>query len=306
MLIVSKTNGGSTDLHDEIDIFLVMLGEKSVAYAESVLVTGYTSKWVFLTVEYEAVVRIDLEASHTETRGNRVNSLAASDNRSHSRVKIRIASAVPEMYVLDGKISYAVSGREFCYSVALAVKHGVTDLVTVLLICYVYLYLYVARNRGGYLDAGAAVVVEIKVGVCNCYEIYVTVKTAVEGEVCHLRIYLLVRGVVHYDSYLALISEALGEVNSPGGVSAVVMSLVLTVNVYVCGRVRTADLEIVLIGCGELTLYELLGVKTRAAEVVVAAVLSVGSVPGVGEIYAYNAVVVRGGRAIFGKLPTLV
>ena len=37
VLIVGETDGGRADLADKLDILLMMLGEKSVSYAETVL-----------------------------------------------------------------------------------------------------------------------------------------------------------------------------------------------------------------------------------------------------------------------------
>ena len=44
-----------------------MLGEKCVTDAESVLMTGYTVKRIFFTIEEEALVGINLECTATET-----------------------------------------------------------------------------------------------------------------------------------------------------------------------------------------------------------------------------------------------
>ena len=43
MLIVSKTDGSSTYLADEIDILCVMLGKQGISNAPSVLMTGNTA-----------------------------------------------------------------------------------------------------------------------------------------------------------------------------------------------------------------------------------------------------------------------
>jgi hypothetical protein len=306
VLIVSKSYCGSTNLHNEVDVLSVMLGEKRITYTKSVLVTGYTAKRILLTVEDEAVFGINLEASYTESCRNVINNLAAAYDSRLCGIEVRIASAVPEVNVLYMKVNEVVRGLSLSYNVTLLIGNGIEDLIALLLVGNEYLYLYVAVNRGSNLDAGATVVVEVKVGIVYCDKVNVTVKTAVEGEVCHLRIYGFVRRVVHNDSNLALLTDRIGKIYSPGGVTAIVMSLVLTVYVYVSGRVCAAYFKIILISLGELSLHKLLGVKTSAAEVVVAAVLTVSSVPCVGEIYAYNTVVVRSGSAVLRKLPAFI
>jgi hypothetical protein len=309
VLIVSKTDGGSTYLENEVDVLLVMLGEKRVTDAESILVAGYTAQRIFLAVEDEAVVGIYLEASCAESGCNVVDNLAASYKLCLEAVEIGILKTVPEVYVLEVEMYESIGGGKDSYLISFLIEDGVSYLVAALLVGNEYLYLNVsilAVNYGSNLDAGATVVVEIKMGGAYCNEIYITVQTAVEGEVCHLGIYLLVGCVVNYDSNLALVTKAVGEVDSPGGVTAVVMSLVLTVYIYVGRGVSAAYLEVVLISCGELILYELLGVKAGASEIVVAAILTICRIPGVREINDCYAVVVRRGITVLGELPALV
>jgi GH25 family lysozyme M1 (1,4-beta-N-acetylmuramidase) len=98
--------------------------------------------------------------------------------------------------------------------------------------------------------------------------------------------------------------ECGGKVNSPGGVTAVVVSEVLAVKIYVCGGVCTADLEIVKT-CAKLVLVESLGINTAAAEVCTA-VVAVLVIPGVGQINRGCALGCVGISAVLDKLPTLV
>ena len=46
VLVVSQTDGGCTDLHDEVDVLLMMLGEQGVTHAPSVLMAGHTAQGV--------------------------------------------------------------------------------------------------------------------------------------------------------------------------------------------------------------------------------------------------------------------
>ena len=66
MLIVRKTDGGCTYLHDEADVLSMMLGKKCVAEADSVLMTGNTSQGVFLAVEDKASFGVNLEGTAAE------------------------------------------------------------------------------------------------------------------------------------------------------------------------------------------------------------------------------------------------
>ena len=69
VLIVCQTNGSRADLHDQLDILLMMLGEQSVAHAPSVLVARDAAQGVLLSVEDKAVVGVDLKATATEACG---------------------------------------------------------------------------------------------------------------------------------------------------------------------------------------------------------------------------------------------
>ena len=76
MLIVSKTDGCSTNFTDEINILNVMLGKKRVSNAPSVLMTRHSAKRVFLSVKDKAVIGIYLKAAATEPAANVIKNLS--------------------------------------------------------------------------------------------------------------------------------------------------------------------------------------------------------------------------------------
>ena len=129
---------------------------------------------------------------------------------------------------------------------------------------------------------------------------YVAVKAAVEGEVGHLGIYAVVGSIVNsYDQQVRVL-HCIGEVYAPCGVTAVVVSQLLAVEIYVCGGVGALKLQIIAVSCGQLGFSEALGVVAGAAEVVVAAVLTVNSIPAVGKGYFFP--ICRHGCGNFGSL----
>ena len=89
-------------------------------------------------------------------------------------------------------------------------------------------------------------------------DVHVTVKTAVEGEVRHLRIYAIRRRVVNHDCDLGLVRELLGKVYAPGRITAVMVRQLLAANVYVGRGIRTADLKVIEVSLGEVGLLEAL------------------------------------------------
>ena len=215
---------------------------------------------------------------------------------------------MPKVNVLDLEGHLSVGSNDLLKLVLFLVVDGVRDLLTVLDILYEYLDLdlgILAHDLGGDLDAGRAVVIKIKVAVVYADKIYVSVKTAVEGEVCHLRINGLIGRVVHKNSKLGRVGELVGKLYSPGGVAAVVVCELLAADVNVSRGVRAADLKIVVICFGELGLYERLYVEARAAEVVVSAVKAVFCVPGVRKIYL-NALTRADIGGVLDKEPAVV
>ena len=120
-------------------------------------------------------------------------------------------------------------------------------------------------------------------------DVYVTVKTAVEGEVCDLGVNSVVGCIVNGDNEKVVILECLGYVNSPGGVTAVVVREKLAVKVSVCGGVSSVYLKKIAVCLGKLRLVKSLCIVAGAAVVIVTAVLTVGRVPGVRKIHRLPA-----------------
>ena len=245
------------------------------------------AKGVLLTVEDEAKIGVDPEATATEARAYVINYGVALNDLCLTAVEVRIAATVPEVNVLDIEYYLLIGGLDLLKLVFFLIVDGVNDLLTVSELGGINLNLdlcILANDLGCDLDAGGAVVVEIKVGVCYADDIYVSVKTAIEGEVRHLGINSLVRRVINRDSKERLVCEAIGEIDSPCGITAVVVSELLAVEIYVSRGVCTSDLEVILRSYGKLCTNYLLRVDPCTAEVIVSAVLSVGRIPGVGEI----------------------
>ena len=290
VLIVSKSDCGRAHFHNELDILSVVLGKKSVTNAESILVTGYTAKGILSAVKDETAVRIDCEGTATESCSNLIYRLAVSHKSYACGIEVRILSTVPKVNVLDLELLNLLTGGNFNCSKSLAFLgvESVNECCAFFNVLGEYLNLnesIVATNDRSYLDTGSSVVIEIEVLLANNDELNVSVKTTVECEVCHLGINSGVSCVINCDGKNVFIVNMTGEVYSPCGVTAVVMTEVLTVKINVCGRVSAVNLEVVFCTCGELALEEALGVVASASVVIVAAVLSVSSIPTVGKVY---------------------
>ena len=295
MLIVSKTDSCRADFHYELDVLFVMLGKKGITKAPSILMARYAAEGIFLSVEDKAVFGIDLEGTATEARAYVVKYSLALNYLCLTAVEVRIAATVPEMNVLDLKYNLLIGRFDLLKLVFFLVIKGVNYLLT---LCKLggenfNLNLCVSTiNCGSDHYTGCSVVIKVKVRLVHCDKVYVSVKTAVEGKVCHLRINLLVGRVVNDNRDLGSVGDLLGDIYSPSRVTAVVMSELFAVNVNVSRRICAAEFEIVKVALGESGLLKSLFIKARAAEVIVAAVIAVLVVPGVG----------KGNRSTLGEL----
>ena len=137
-------------------------------------------------------------------------------------------------------------------------------------------------------------------------KVYVAVKTAVEGEIRHLRIYEIVRCVVYVNCYFTFLGKLVGYIDAPGGIAAVVVREVLAASVDVGRGVRTADFKIIFVSCGKLAFLQRFLIDAATAEIVVSAVLPVGCVPGMRQGEKLCPLANGGVGRVFIKAPALV
>ena len=310
VLVVRQTNGGRPHLHDEVNILLVMLGQQRVTHAPSVLVTGHAAQGILLTVQDKAVFGVNFKGATAKARANGVNLLPALHEARLAAVQVGVAAAVPEMHVGNLQGHLGLGAFNGCNRVFLFVVKGIGNRLPLLGAREVDLYLQpgvLSLNRRGHLDAGATVVIQVKVGACNANKVDVPIKAAVEGEVRHLGIYGFVRRIVHRDAEERFVGQPLGDIHAPGGIAAVVVCELHSVKIHVCRGVGTAEFKIILLCLGQLAPAEQLGIQAGAAEVIVSAVKAVLGVPGVGERHALpiGGKCLGQGAVVLGKQPAL-
>jgi hypothetical protein len=282
VLIVSKTNGGCANLANEVDIFLVMLGKKRVTYTPSVLVTGYAAEGIFLAVENEAAIGIDFERTAAEAVANVVKNLTVFYDFNLAAVEVGVASAVPEMHVLKLEIHNAVGALLADKLRAIRIVYSVLDRRALCGMPVLDLDIGIGAVYGrSYGNSRTSEIFKIEVVLVYADKVYVTVKTAVEGKVRHLGINLFVRRVVNGYKEDVLIRKRVGKLYPEGGITAVVVSKLLAVKIYIGRGVCALDLKIIFVRHGKSRLGERSRVISHTAEVVVAAVLTVDRVPGV-------------------------
>ena len=143
----------------------------------------------------------------------------------------------------DCKYSLCLAGCGLCLCnlFALCIFYGIYKLLVCSCIRQEYLYLHAgirALDLRCHLNARSAVVVQIKMGLIYRNDIDVTVKSAVECEICILRIYSVVYAILHSDhNQVLFFCELFCDVYTPGGISSVVMCHCLAVHIDVCGSV---------------------------------------------------------------------
>ena len=308
VLVVSQTNGGSTHFANEVHIFFVVLGEQSVTKAPSILVTGYTAQGVFLTVEDKAVIGINLKGTATKTAAYVIKNVAIFYDFNLAAVEVGILATVPQVNVLQGEVYSGFGAFNLCDFVFFLIVNGVNQLLCRSYVLNEYLNFNVcvlAVNGGGDHKTGAAVVVKVEVRLVNSNEVYVTVDTTVEGEVCHLGVNGFVYGVFNNNSDFGLVCYLFGDVYSPGGVTAIMVREFFAANVNVGRGVSAAQLKVVEVCCRQISLVQSFAVNAIATEVIIAAIHTVSGIPRVGKIYFFT-LANSNISAVFYKQPILI
>ena len=217
---------------------------------------------------------------------------------------------MPKCNILYFKGSLIILGYKGCNLVTLSVKKGIANLCAILLICNKYLNLngcICTVNSGCNLNTGSAEIVKVEVALAYAKDVYVSVKTAVEGKVCHLGIYSVVGSIINCDNKKGFILKRICNINSPCRVTAIVVSKLLTVKIYVRRGVCAIDFKVVAVCNGQICLLYCLNIVTCATVVVVTAVLTVKGIPGVRQANAFKiACYLCGQGGIFSKCPALI
>ena len=206
---------------------------------------------------------------------------------------------MPKVHILDVKADLGLLALNGSNHVFLFIVNGINDGLTLLRVGKEHLDLdlgVLLFDGGRDLDAGAAVIIKIKMRAADANEIHVTVKTAVESEIGHLGIDGVVCRVIHDHTDHRLVGKLFGDVDTPGGIAAIVMRNVCSVQINVGGGVGAAKLKIILLCGGQLGFFQGFGIQAGAAKIIVAAILTVKRVPGVRQVDDLPIAADGGGR----------
>ena len=295
---MGQTDGVRTQLSDEGHILVVHRAGDGVAYALAVLMAGDAVERVGTAIEEEAVLGVHREGAQAHAGGHLIHHPAVPAQTDDAGVEVGVLHAVPEVGRLEVELGVCtlgggdnVSGRiqQLNGEDALALDQGLDPDVG----------LSVLEGRGD-LHAGVAEVAQRDVVFRDHHQADVAVDAAVEGEVGLLGVDAVVDAVVHLDGELVVLFQQVGDMDTEGGVAAVVGADVLAVQQNFGAGIDALELQPdFLRSCVERRSGKGGAVGAGAAPVIVAAVLAVFCVPSVGQLH-------QSGLAVRpGELPVL-
>ena len=278
VLIVGKAQGIAAQLPDDLHIPSVVLHGQGIAHALAVLMPGAAPQGIAPPVQKKALLGVNLEFAAAKAGGHAV----AAGQGSGGCVKIGIVDAVPQMDILNGEFCLGVTGHagnglglpscfhcnrfRFCLP-GFHGDHGV--------LCF-------QIHHRGDLDARGSAVTQFKMGSGYHDQIHPPVQSAVEGEVRLLGIDpVIVRVVQAYDQRVILLQIL--QPDPEGAVAALMAANLLTVEHYLTGVGSSQEFQPDLIARMDLRFGQLPGIIAGAPVVIIAAVLTVNRVPGMGQ-----------------------
>ena len=281
MLVVGKADGVGAHLQNQRHILFHHLFGDGYTRTLAVLMAGDTAQGIGVAVQNEALLRVNLKLAAAEAGGL---GLAIVQPRSYG-VEIRVIKTVPQAGVLQrehGSGGAVLDGG----ARLLAVKREVDALradnerlnshLTAALV-------KVSHSRRD-LDGHSAVFGKGK--VCSGYNMqrYIAVNAAVEGEVGLLGVDGVVVAVVYiYAQQVAAVAQRIGNVHAKCRIAALMLSKLLLVQVDLGGHGNGVKLQNGTSVFRQGNVRQHGGVAAGAAIVVIAAVLPVHGVPGVGQ-----------------------
>ena len=302
VLVMRQADGVGADFLDERHVLVVHRPGDGVAQALAVLMAGDAVQRVAPTVEPETALGVDFEIAHAKAGAHFVHRLAVHRQGGDRRVEVGVLAAVPQVHSRDGQRHIGAAALGHRVAVGVQQLHGhaaVGGVVPGLDLDGAALV--IGRRFGRHLDAGAAVVVQIKVVFVDDQQRDGAVDTAVERKVCFLRVDAVVFAVVHFHQQVVFGRQHVGDVGAERRVPAVMLADDLPVELHFGRSVDAVELQVDALRAGVIFRRGKFGlVGAGKALVVVAAVLAVLGVPGMRQGDG------AGGLARHGKLPCLV
>ena len=285
VLVMGQPDGVGTQFPDERHILIVHLPADGIAQTLAVLMAGDAVERVRTAIEEEAFLGVYPEAPDAHAGGNGVHHFPALLELHHAGVEVGVFHAVPQVGVCQrhGDV-FALGGG---HGVALGVIQGDADGALALEAgLHPDVGGVILAQGGRHFHAGVAVVAQCNVIFMDHQQAHVTVDAAVEREIGFLGVNMVVDTVVHLHGQDVLLSQQGGDIGAERGIATVVHADLGVVQDDLCAGVHALELEPHL-------LADLLKGRSRktgavdagAPPVIVAAVLAVDGVPGVGQVH---------------------
>ena len=297
VLVVGKADGVGTHFKDQRHILLHHLFGDGHTRALAVLMTGNTTQGIGAPVQDKALLRVNFKLAAAEAGSL---GLAVVQPRSHG-VEIRVVKTVPQTGMLQREHSLggAVLGGN---ARLLAIQREVDAFGTHhsgLHRHFTAAGVEVCDNRRD-LDGHSAVFGKGKVRSGHNMQRHIAVNAAVEGEVGLLRVDGVVVAVVHiHAQQVTAVAQRIGNVHAKCRIAALMLSELLLVQIDLGGHGNGVKLQngASVFRQGDVRQHG--GVAAGAAVVVIATVLPVDDVPGMGQGDGFVV-------SFFGKNPVLV
>ena len=291
VLIVGQTNRVGAQILDDLRVLIMILSGQGIALVQAVLMAGNAAQRGSHTVDGEAAVRSDRKAAHTGIEDDLVIGLVAAVQAGGDGVEVRFVHAPQHgLGDMQGDSSVVRGAHGTGDLPAVGIFKNVLDGEVVAGIGNEGLHgevrAAVLGRLGGDHDAGAAVIVQIKVGLGDADQVDTAVQTAVEGKVSGSGVH---RGgilVADLNADLVVTGNAeVGDVRAEAGVAALMGHGVLAVDAHGSLQGCGGDLNIQTAAGQRLGgRLEGAGVDCGGAQIAAVAVHAVYGVPGMGQV----------------------
>ena len=317
VLVVGQADGVGPQLLDDPGVVEVLLPGEGAAHVQPVLVAADAPQRGGRAVDDKALLGVAGELPHARLDAHLVIGLVAALEGGGDGVQVRVVD-VPAVGAGDGhRHPGVVRGPDGGgHLTAVGVLDGVHHGEALVGVGHPALQLEpgaaaLGAGLGRHLQAGAAVIVQVKVGGGDADQVHAPVQAAVEGEVGGLGIHAVLVGVVagHHQQVVALLHAQAGDIAAEDGIAPLVIGGLLPVDIHRGLLARGQDFHIHapagqgLPGGGKGP-----GVPAAAPVVAAVAVMAVHRVPGMGQIHASPVLRQGGGKphVLPDKFPALI
>ena len=126
---------------------------------------------------------------------------------------------MPTVNIFNFKVNLCIGCHQLGYNCPLCILNNVAKLLTIAEIfnpCFNLDLCIRALNYRCDFKTGTAVVHKLKMRIINTDNVYITIKTAIECKVSHLRINSIISRVINSDYDKVINVKSIGNINAPG------------------------------------------------------------------------------------------